>query len=129
MQMSENPQLQFAAFIVTDQQDAAGGTARLLGESVIHLGAMMSQLTDIQGVGVRQSLTFFRNQRNQGQIVVGKFNVIIKIVNDYMAAEEPMFDGQNMTVPRKSPSQIHPMPVEQPYYCLLYTSPSPRDRG
>ena len=47
MQMSENPQLQFAAFIVTDQTDATGGTARLLGESVIHLGAMMSQLTDV----------------------------------------------------------------------------------
>ena len=49
-------------------------------------------------------------------MVVGKFCVILKIVNDYMAAEEPMFDGMNMTIPRKSPSQIHPLPVEQPYF-------------
>ena len=48
--------------------------------------------------------------------MVGKFCVILKIVNDYMAADEPMFDGANMTIPRKSPSVIHPLPVEQPYY-------------
>jgi len=77
---------------------------------------MMSQLTDVQGVGVRQNLTFFRTQKNQGQVVVGKFCVILKVVNDYMAAEEPMFDGANLTIPRKSPSQVHPLPVEQPYF-------------
>ena len=58
--MAENPQLQFAAFIVTDQSDSANGSARLLGESVVQLGALMSKLTDVQGVGVRQNLTFFR---------------------------------------------------------------------
>lgn len=39
--MSENPQLQFAAFIVTDQSESANGSARLLGESVIQLGQLM----------------------------------------------------------------------------------------
>ena len=58
--MAENPQLQFAAFIVTDQSDNSNGSARLLGESIVQLGQMMSQLTDVQGVGVRQNLTFFR---------------------------------------------------------------------
>ena len=33
----------------------------MLGESVIHLGQMIGQLTDVQGVGVRQNLTFFRS--------------------------------------------------------------------
>ena len=27
-----------------------------------------------------------------------------------------MFDGANLTVPRKTQSQVHPMPVEQPYF-------------
>ena len=60
LQISENPQLQFAAFIVTDRTEESAGNARLLGESVIQLGQLMNQLTDVHGVGIRQGLTFFR---------------------------------------------------------------------
>ena len=35
LQISENPQLQFASFIVTDRSEESTGQARLLGESVI----------------------------------------------------------------------------------------------
>ena len=46
-------------------------------------------------------LTFYRKTK-QNEVVVGKFNVILKIVNDYMAGSESMFDGANLTVPRGS---------------------------
>ena len=49
-------------------------------------------------------------------MVVGKFNVVLKIVNDYLAGGESMFDGANLTVPKKTQSQVHPMPVEQPFF-------------
>ena len=61
LQMSENPELQMAAFIVTDQSEGSSGSARLLGVSVLQLGQLMSQLVDPHSVGIRQNLTFFRN--------------------------------------------------------------------
>jgi len=47
-------------------------------------------------------------------VVVGHFNVVLKIVGDYMTKNEAMFDGRNLTGPRKAQSQVHPLPVEEP---------------
>lgn len=89
----ENPRLHFAAFVVTDHTAAEQkaqisgekkGQARLLGESVLELGALIGQLTDVVGVGVRQNLSFFRNKGGAQEVVVGRFIIILKIVGDYM---------------------------------------------
>lgn len=108
--------MQFAAFIVTDRSEEKRGQARLLGECVLELGALIAQLTDVFGVGVRQSLSFFRNSKGQEEVVVGKFNVVLKIVGDYLTKNEAMFDGRNLTGPKKAQAQVHPMPVEEPAY-------------
>ena len=88
----------------------------MLGECVLELGALISQLTDVFGVGVRQSLSFFRSSRGKDEVVVGKFNIVLKIVGDYLSKSEAMFDGQNLTGPRKAKSQVHPLPLEDPNF-------------
>ena len=74
----------------------------MLGECVLELGSLIGQLTDVFGVGIRQSLSFFRNSRGQDEVVVGKFNIVLKIVGDYMTKNETMFDGRNLTGPKKA---------------------------
>jgi len=39
--MTENPQLQFASFVVTDRSEEKQGQARMLGECVLDLGTLM----------------------------------------------------------------------------------------
>ena len=51
--MKENPLLHFAAFIVADRNEESRGQARILGECVLELGAIIGQLTDVFGVGIR----------------------------------------------------------------------------
>ena len=89
---------------MTDRSEEKKGAARLLGETVLELGALIGQLTDVYGVGVRQSLSFFRNRGGAQEVVVGRFNVILKVVGDYMTKAEAMFDGKNLTGPRKAQS-------------------------
>ena len=55
-----------------------------MGESVLELGSLIGQLTDVIGVGVRQNLSFFRNRGGAQEVVVGRFNIILKMVGDYM---------------------------------------------
>lgn len=74
----------------------------MLGECVLELGTLIGQLTDVFGVGIRQSLSFFRSNKGMDEVVVGKFNVILKIVGDYMTKNEAMFDGRNLTGPKKA---------------------------
>ena len=54
------------------------------------------------GVGIRQNLSFFRKAKNNEDVVVGHFSIILKIVGDYMTKNEAMFDGRNLTGPRKA---------------------------
>jgi len=66
---------------------------------------------------VRQNLSFFRKKTDgASEVVVGKFNVVLKIVGDYMTKHESMFDGKNLTGPKKAVSQVHPLPVEEPHF-------------
>lgn len=89
----------------------------MLGECTLDLAHLIGQLTDVYGVGVRQNLSFFRSKDNKHtDIVVGKFSVLLKIVADYMNATISSFDGKNLTGPRKTNSQIHPLPVEEPNF-------------
>lgn len=115
-QISENPRLQFAAFIVAERSEESRGEARLLGESVLELGALIGQLTDVQGVGIRQNLSFFRKSRQGDDIVVGHFAATLKVVGDYMTRNEAMYDGRNLSGPRKAQSQVHPLPAEEPNF-------------
>lgn len=108
--------MQFAAFIVAERSEEKRGQARLLGECVLELGSLIGQLTDVFGVGIRQNLSFFRKTKNNEDVVVGHFNVVLKIVGDYMTKNESMFDGRNLTGPRKAQSQVHPLPVEEPQF-------------
>ena len=55
-------------------------------------------------MGIRQNLSFFRKTKNNEDVVVGHFNVVLKIVGDYMTKNEAMFDGRNLTGPRKAQS-------------------------
>jgi hypothetical protein len=61
-------------------------------------------------------LSFFRKTQTNEEIVVGHFNVVLKIVGDYMTKNEAMFDGRNLSGPRKAQSQVHPMPLEEPHF-------------
>jgi hypothetical protein len=36
------------------------------------------------GVGIRQNLSFFRKAKNNDEVVVGHFQITLKIVGDYM---------------------------------------------
>jgi len=63
---------------------------------------LIGQLTDVFGVGIRQNLSFFRKTKNNEDVVVGHFSVVLKIVGDYMTKNESMFDGRNLTGPRKA---------------------------
>jgi hypothetical protein len=71
---------------------------------VLELGALIGQLTDVFGVGIRQNLSFFRKTKTSDEVVVGHFNVVLKIVGDYMTKNEAMFDGRNLSGPRKAQS-------------------------
>ncbi len=73
-----------------------------MGECILELGAHIGQLTDVFGVGIRQNLSFFRKTRGNDEVVVGHFNVVLKIVGDYMTKNETMFDGRNLSGPRKA---------------------------
>ena len=46
--------------------------------------------------------SFFRKTRGNDEVVVGHFNVVLKIVGDYMTKNETMFDGRNLSGPRKA---------------------------
>ena len=52
-QINDDPKLHFAAFIVAERSEEQREQARLLGESVLELGALIGQLTDVYNVGIR----------------------------------------------------------------------------
>lgn len=49
-------------------------------------------------------------------MVVGRFNIILKMVGDYMTKQEAAFDNKNANGPRRAVSSVHPLPVEQPNF-------------
>jgi len=111
--------LQFGCFVVTDRKENAAsaeskGQARILGECILELQPLMSQLNDVYGVGVRQQLAFGR-RRDGNDVTVGRFSVQLKIVGDYLAKFEN-FDGAKLSGPRKANGQVHLMPAEEPQF-------------
>ena len=47
-------------------------------------------------------MSFFRKSKENDEIVVGHFNVVLKIVGDYMSKGEALFDRRNLSGPRKA---------------------------
>jgi hypothetical protein len=60
------------------------GQAKLLGDCTLELTPLMASLTDVHGMGVRQYLAFTRRGKNGDDVTVGRFNVVLKIVGDYV---------------------------------------------
>jgi hypothetical protein len=104
-------EIYFSSFIVlnveeysrehADQEHA--GEARLLGECVLNLIPLKSQIYDPVGQGVKQALKFTRKSE-KGEITVGRFVVNIKYV------------GKSIEPPKEESvvvSQMVPEPVEE----------------
>jgi hypothetical protein len=71
-------------------------------------------LTDVHGLGARKLLAFGR-KKDGAEVTVGRFTVKLKIVGDYMSKFENM-DGSNLTGPKKSTSEVHLLPPEEPLF-------------
>ena len=63
---------------------------------------------------MRQYLAFGR-RRDDKEVNVGRFTVLIKLVGDYMTKYDH-FDGTNLTGPKKALSQVHLLPAEEPNF-------------
>lgn len=57
------------------------GSARILGECVLDVGPLIPALSDISGVGVRQSLKFLRVKDGK-ELTVGRFIISLRLVSD-----------------------------------------------
>ena len=68
------------------------GNARLLGECILDIGPLIPALSDISGVGVRQSLKFLRVKDGK-ELTVGRFIISLRLVSDSYLQNSPMGAG------------------------------------
>lgn len=71
------------------------GNARLLGECILDIGPLIPALSDISGVGVRQSLKFLRIKDGK-ELTVGRFIISLRLVSDSYLNNAPMGAGRGV---------------------------------